>query len=189
MIDTECGRGASIHRWVGGAGLSRCLAALAFILAVLYSFSLSASAAEPPPPFPERDVTVEFVRVLPPGGASKPGAMRFHQLSPAARAMLKQDLPDPERKLYIVPKKQTIHLGGPQLVRTGPREELEFRRIGIHGGSVECASLVDGVVMVSGAQSSKELSEKPYLCGGYDASNSDIYVVAWVPKKTPAQNR
>jgi hypothetical protein len=164
------------------------VALLALILGIAFVASASASAAGSPSRFPERDVTIEGVRVLPRGTAREPSAIRFDRLSPAAQAMIRDEIPHPETNLYEVFEKQTIHLGGPRVVRIGPREEFEFRRVGIRGGSVECASLVDGVVMVSGSQSSKELSEKPYLCG-HNAFNSHLYVVAWVRQEPSAPGR
>jgi hypothetical protein len=188
MTEPESERRAVIDCCLREAKMSRNLAALALTLGVLFFAPSSGSIAKPPAPFPECDVTIESVRVLPPGGAHEFAAVPFDQLDPAVQKTMRTDLQDPEVRLYEVLKNQTIHLGDPQLVHIGPGEEFEFRRVGILGGSVECASLVDGVVIVSGSRSLKELAEDPSLCSSH-GFNSDVYVVAWVRKETPVPTR
>jgi hypothetical protein len=152
--------------------------------------------AKPPVSFPEREVVVAFVRVIPRGGAPVPGAAPLERLEPVLREALTDFLTthappkvpakekEPAANLYKVLKKQTIHLGEPQLVQIGRRDEFEFRRVGMRGGWVECATLDDGVVMTSGQAYWKQLAKNPYLCGSHHFG-SDVYVVAWVSIKTP----
>ncbi len=76
-------------------------------------------------------MTIEFVRAIPLGSAYEPNAVRFDQLDPAVQATMRSWVPDFETNLYEVVKKQTIHLGEPQLVRIDGGEEFEFRRVGL----------------------------------------------------------
>jgi len=185
MIEAETKRRPNIAYRRGGRKVWSGFAALVLNVSVACFGPLPASIAGPPPPIPERDVTIAFVRVLPPGGAYQPDAIEFDELDPGLQAGMRGFFTDPEVYMYHLLRKQTIHLGDPQLVRIGPREEFEFRRV---GESVECANVDDGVVSLWSDKSPKELSEHGYLCNDHRL-NQDVYVVAWVPQKTPALGR
>jgi hypothetical protein len=171
----------SARRWRG-------FAALALVLSVVLFAPLPTGIAKPPPPPPERDVTIEFVRVLPPGGAYAPDAVRLDQLDPAVQATLRAGVADPEVNLYEVLRKQTIHLGEPQLVRINARLAFEFRRVGVLGKWVECASVADGVARTWSDVPPEELFDGRALCA-MQGWNSDVYAVAWVRRETPAPSR
>jgi hypothetical protein len=189
MIETESKRRANIDCRLSGAKVWSGFAALALILSVVCSAPLPASLADPPPPPPEREVTIEFVRAIPPGSAYEPNAVRFDQLDPTVQATLRSWVPDFETNVYEVVKKQTIHLGDPQLVRIDRGEEFEFRRVGLFGESVECAYVANGVVtMWSDASPGEPTAHEAPGCGLH-RWKSDVYVVAWVRKGTPAPNR
>jgi hypothetical protein len=198
MSESESKSRANSRCRLGGAGKWGASGALALVAAsILCLAPLPASLAKPLPPFPERDVTIEFVRVIPPGGTYEPGAVPLGQLEPVVQAALRTLLAnpvypeadlneaDPTVNLYKVVKIKTIHLGDPQLVHISPGQQFEFRRVGIGGGSVECATVEDGVVTMWSSRYWKELSKDPFLCS-MSRWNSDVYVVAWMSKTTPA---
>jgi hypothetical protein len=165
---TEMGR--HLHE----RGLRSRLPAIALIVSAVSVVALRAGIAAPPPPPPERDVTIEYVRVIPPGGPSQVGAVRFNDLgSHAQKAMSAQS--DPEVDLYKIVRKRTFHLGVPQLVRIGPRDQIEFRRV---GEGVECAS-VNGDIDVSTSVSPAKMPGDGSLVS-FHSWNRDVYIVAWV---------
>jgi hypothetical protein len=189
VIDAESRKGANIDCRRGRAKVWRSFAALALVISVICFTPSAASIAEPPPSPPERDVIIEFVRVLPPGSAYEPDEVRFDQLDPAVQATLRSWVPGSETNVYEVLKKRTIHLGEPQLVHIGPGDELEFRRVGLYGESVECAYVANGVVTWwSDASPGERTAHEAPGCGLH-RWNSDVYVVAWVREETPAPTR
>ncbi len=186
MIEPESKGRANFGCRLSGAKVWSGFAALALMLGVLFFAALPASPANAPPPPPERDVTIEFIRAIPSGSAYEPNAVRFDQLDPTVQATLRSWVPEFETNVYEVVKKQTIHLGDPQLVHIDPADDLEFRRVGLFGESVECAYVANGVVtMWSNASPGEPTAHEAPGCGLH-RWKSDVYVVAWVRKEPPA---
>ncbi len=169
----------------GGRTVQSGLIALALILAPISLVPLDASVADcGAPAHVEFEVTIEFVRVLPPGSAYEPDAIRLGALAPAVREAMKAYRQGSEGDLYKVMSKRTIHLGDPQLAPIDARHQIEFRT----GGAVlECAFLSDGVATDWSSWSRTKIDDDPLLCS-FHQRNQDVYVVAWVGSGAPAPN-
>jgi hypothetical protein len=181
-IEAEHETRAVVSCCFGGAKMARSNIALALMLGVTLFTPVLEGLATPPPPIPERDVAVEFVRVLPPGRAHESGAIHLERLEPAVQKTIKASVAAPEGHMYRVLRKQTIHLGDPQLVHTSVGHMFEFRRV---GELVECAIVDDGIVTMWSDVSPEQAWAHGFLCTTH-RQNSDVYAVAWLQKKQSA---
>jgi non-ribosomal peptide synthetase component F len=88
------------------------LVALAMILEALFLAPSRASVAATPPHFPEREVIVAFVRVIPRGAVPVPGAVPAERLEPVLRETLTDFLTTHAPRPLALPQDIGITRGG-----------------------------------------------------------------------------